>query len=93
MCIRDRVNKKVKQLARISALSRKASANEITVVEDFSFDAPKTKQFASVLKALKIDGQKSLVLLGGIDNTLLLSARNIPTVNVMQAEDVSTRCV
>ncbi|BDE83111.1 50S ribosomal protein L4 [Porphyromonas sp. HMSC077F02] len=86
----QKVNKKVKQLARISALSRKASANEITVVEDFSFDAPKTKQFASVLKALKIDGQKSLVLLGGIDNTLLLSARNIPTVNVMQAEDVST---
>ena len=90
-CIDEqKVNKKVKQLARISALSRKASANEITVVEDFSFDAPKTKQFASVLKALKIDGQKSLVLLGGIDNTLLLSARNIPTVNVMQAEDVST---
>ena len=46
----QKVNKKVKQLARISALSRKASANEITVVEDFSFDAPKTKQFASVLK-------------------------------------------
>lgn len=86
----QKVNKKVKQLARISALSRKASANEITVVEDFSFEAPKTKQFVSVLKALKIDDVKSLVLLGGIDNTLLMSARNIPTVSVMQAEDVST---
>lgn len=86
----QKLNKKVKQLARVSALSLKAKDSAITVVEDFSFEAPKTKRFAEVLKALKVEGEKSLLLLGGLDNMVLLSARNIPTVNVMQAEDVST---
>lgn len=86
----QKLNKKVKQLARVSALSLKAKDSAITVVEDFSFEAPKTNRFAEVLKALKVEGEKSLLLLGGLDNMVLLSARNIPTVNVMQAEDVST---
>lgn len=86
----QKVNKKVKRLARVSALSKKAQANAIVVVEDFSFDAPKTKQFAGVLKALQLNDVKSLMLLGGLNETILKSSRNIPAVNVMQAEDVST---
>ncbi|MDD7438905.1 MAG: 50S ribosomal protein L4 [Bacteroidales bacterium] len=86
----QKVNKKVKRLARVSALSKKAQANAIVVVEDFSFDTPKTKQFAGVLKALQLNDVKSLMLLGGLNETILKSSRNIPAVNVMQAEDVST---
>ena len=84
------MNKKVKRLARVSALSHKANANSIIVVEDFSFEAPKTKQFASILKALKADNFKSLVLIDGVNEAILKSSRNIPNVSVMQAEDVST---
>lgn len=86
----QKVNKKVKRLARISALSMKASEQAIVVVEDFTFDAPKTKQFAEVLKALKVNEQKSLLLLGGLNEVILKSSRNLPKASVMQAEDVST---
>lgn len=86
----QKVNKKVKRLARVSALSMKAKDNAIVILEDFSFETPKTKQFAVALKALNIAEVKSLMLLGGINETILKSSRNIPTINVMQAEDVST---
>lgn len=86
----QKVNKKVKRLARVSALSLKAQENAIVVVEDFNFEAPKTKQFAGVLKALQLNDVKSLMLLGGLNETLLKSSRNIPTISIMQAEDVST---
>lgn len=86
----QKVNKKVKRLARVSALSMKAKDNAIVILEDFSFETPKTKQFAAALKALNIAEVKSLMLLGGINETILKSSRNIPTINVMQAEDVST---
>ncbi|MBR8703835.1 50S ribosomal protein L4 [Porphyromonas levii] len=86
----QKINKKVKRLARVSALSLKAQENAIVVVEDFNFEAPKTKQFAGVLKALQLNDVKSLMLLGGLNETLLKSSRNIPTISIMQAEDVST---
>lgn len=86
----QKVNKKVKRLARVSALSKKAQANAIVVIEDFNFEAPKTRQFAGVLKALQLNDVKSLMLLGGLNETLLKSSRNIPAISLMQAEDVST---
>ncbi|MDO5017112.1 MAG: 50S ribosomal protein L4 [Porphyromonas sp.] len=86
----QKINKKVKRLARVSALSQKVRDNAVVVVEDFNFDAPKTKQFAAILKALNINDQKSLLLLGAPNATVFLSARNIPAVSVLQAEDVST---
>lgn len=86
----QKINKKVKRLARVSALSLKAQENAIVVVEDFNFEAPKTKQFVGVLKALQLNDVKSLMLLGGLNETLLKSSRNIPTISIMQAEDVST---
>lgn len=86
----QKVNKKVKRLARVSALSKKAQDNAIVVIEDFNFEAPKTKQFAGVLEALKLSDVKSLMLIGNLNEILLKSSRNIPAVSVMQAEDVST---
>ncbi len=86
----QKLNKKVKRLARVSALSYKAKDGAIVVVEDFSFDTPKTKQFVNVLKALKMDGRKNLMLIDGVNEAILKSSRNVPAVCVMQAEDVST---
>lgn len=86
----QKVNKKVRRLARLSALSYKAKNGEIVVVEDFSFDAPKTKQFVSLLNSLKVADKKSLFLLGSTEENILLSARNIPSVRVIGAENVNT---
>lgn len=86
----QKVNKKVRRLARLSALSYKVKNSEIVVVEDFSFDAPKTKQFVSLLNSLKVADKKSLFLLGSTEENILLSARNIPSVRVIGAENVNT---
>lgn len=81
---------KVKRLARKSALSYKAKGGEIVVVEDFTFDMPKTKQMTAVLKALKIDSKKALVLVPKTDLNVLKSGRNIPRVSVLEAAKAST---
>lgn len=87
----QKVNKKVKRLARISALSYKAKNNEIVVVEDFSFEAPKTKQFVALLNVLKVADKKSLFLLGGkVEENVSRSARNLQSVRLLRAENVST---
>ncbi len=85
-----KLNKKVRQLARKSALSYKAQENAIVVVEDFTFDAPKTKSIVEVLKNLKVDDKKTLFILPGADKAVYLSARNLERVQVMAASALNT---
>ncbi len=85
-----KLNKKLKQLARRSALSYKVQGQAITVVEDFSFETPKTKSFLSVASSLKLDGKKLLVVLGESDANVMLSVRNLPNVKVTIASNVNT---
>jgi len=85
-----KLNKKVKALARKSALSYKAQQNQIMVVEDFEFAAPKTKEFLNIQKNLKIEDKKLLMLLPGINKNVYLSARNLPRVEVMTASALNT---
>lgn len=80
-----KLNKKVKALARKSALSYKAQANDIVVVEDFTLEAPKTKDFVNITKNLKVDGRKTLLLLPGVNKNVYLSARNLQRTEVMTA--------
>ena len=80
-----KLNKKVKVLARKSALSYKAQENAIVVVEDFNFEAPKTKEFVNLAKNLKVEGKKTLVLLSEVNKNVYLSARNIQRADVMRA--------
>ena len=85
-----KLNKKVKILARKSALSYKAKENAIIVVEDFTMDAPKTKDFINIAKNLKVDGKKLLLVLPTIDKNVSLSARNLQGTNVMLANTINT---
>ena len=85
-----KLNKKVKVLARKSALSYKAQENAIIVVEDFNLEAPKTKDFVNITKNLKVDGKKALVVLPGINKNVYLSARNIEKADVMSANQINT---
>lgn len=87
---RFKLNKKVKNLARRSALSYKAQEQAILVVEDFNFEAPKTKDFVNIAKSLKVDGKKLLLLLPEANKNVFLSARNLQKTHVMVAKDVNT---
>lgn len=87
---RFKLNKKVKNLARRSALSYKAQEQAILVVEDFYFEAPKTKDFVNIAKNLKVDGKKLLLLLPEANKNVFLSARNLQKAHVMVAKDVNT---
>ena len=87
-----KLNRKVKELARRSALAYKAQQNGIVVVEDFNFDAPKTKMFAGIMKSLGISDKKSLVVAGENEN-VMLSMRNLPKVSSTRAEVLSTYSV
>jgi len=80
----------MKKLARKSALSAKAKEGQIKVVEDFAFEAPKTKEMAAVLKALQLDSTKTLFLTGRSDASVYKSGRNIPRLNILPADTVST---
>lgn len=86
----QRLPKKVKQLARKSALSSKAKEKQLLVVEDFTFEQPKTKEFVSVLNALDLNDKKILLLTGKTDINVYKSGRNIPKVSVMEASKAST---
>ncbi len=88
-----KLNKKVKVLARKSALSYKAKENGIVVVEDFTMDAPKTKNFIEILNNLKVNSKKSLFVLPGVNKNVYLSARNLERVNVMTASALNTYTV
>jgi len=85
-----KLNKKVKALARKSALSYKAKDNSIIVVEDFTFETPKTKDFISFLKGLNIDNQKMLLVLPENNNMVFLSARNLEKANVIITSELNT---
>ena len=84
-----KLNKKVKVLARKSALSYKAQENAITVLEDFTFEAPKTKEFINVAKNLKVDGKKILLVLPEVNKNVYLSARNLQKTEVMTANAIN----
>ena len=88
-----KLNKKVKALARKSALSYKAQENAIVVVEDFTIETPKTKQFTEIVNNLKINGKKALFVLPSSDKNVYLSARNIQRVNVAIASALNTYSV
>ena len=85
-----KLNKKVKALARKSALTYKAQKNEIVVVEDFNFEAPKTKNFVNFAKNLEIAGQKVLVVLEAQKKHVYLSARNVEGANIVTASELNT---
>lgn len=90
---RFKLNKKVKALARKSALTFKAADNEILVIEDFNFEAPKTKEFVNITKNLKIDDKKMLLVLAGQNKNVYLSARNIQNVKVVTASDLNVYAI
>lgn len=85
-----KLNKKVKILARKSALAYKAQENAIVVVDQFNMDSPKTKDFLNITKNLKVEGKKTLVVLPEINKNVYLSARNLQKAEVMRANDINT---
>lgn len=87
---RQKLNKKVNILARKSALSYQAKENGIIVVEDFTLEAPKTKDFLNIVKNLKVEGKKVLVVLPTEDKNVYLSARNLKEAQVMGAANINT---
>lgn len=90
---RFKLNKKVKQLARRSALTYKVQDNQIKVVENFTFDAPKTKEFIKFAKNLEAEGKKILLILADQNKNVYLSARNVPNAKIMTAKDLNTYAV
>ena len=88
-----KLNKKVKQLARKSALTYKLQDNQIQVVENLNFEAPKTKEFVNFAKNLQLADKKMLLVLPCENKNVSLSARNLPTANVMVASDVNTYAI
>jgi large subunit ribosomal protein L4 len=88
-----KLNKKVKQLARKSALSYKALNNLITVVENFDFEAPKTKDFVSMTKSLQVADKKPLIVLANANKNVYLSARNLTSSKVITVSELSTYVV
>ena len=85
-----KLNKKVKILARKSALSYKAKDNEIIVVDNFDMAAPKTKDFVNIAKNLKVEGKKTLVVLPEVNKNVYLSARNLQKAEIMSANNINT---
>ena len=85
-----KLNKKVKQLARVSALAHKAKSNSILVVEDFTFDVPKTKEFVQINKNLKISDKKSLYITSEQNKSIYLSSRNLEGKKVVTFSDLNT---
>jgi large subunit ribosomal protein L4 len=85
-----KINKKVKKLARLSALTYKAKQNEILVVEDFTFDTIKTKQYVDLLSKFELTGKRTLLVLPKIDTNVYLSARNIQRSKVTLADSINT---
>lgn len=85
-----KLNKKVKQLARKSALSYKVQENALVIVEDFTFEAPRTKNYTDMLKNLKSDNKKSLLVLANQNKNVYLSARNVEKADVATISELST---
>lgn len=89
----QKLNKKVKRLARKSTLADKAQKNALIVVEDFNFDAPKTKNYVDFLNKVSPEARKTLFLTNGLNRNVFLSARNIPNANVLEAEEFNSYAV
>ena len=85
-----KLNKKVKALARRSALSAKAQANNVSVLENFTFEAPRTKDYVAFLNALQLDGKKTLLILPDVDTNVVKSSRNVQKARVTTASQVNT---
>jgi large subunit ribosomal protein L4 len=85
-----KLNKKLKELARKSALTYKAQGNDILILEDFSFEAPKTKEFVAIQNNLKINDKNSLIVLPDGNKNIYLSSRNLQNVEIVKASDLST---
>jgi large subunit ribosomal protein L4 len=85
-----KLNKKLKKLARKSALSYKVKDDGIMVVEDFTFETPKTKNFTELVKNFKTEGKKLLLVTTNVDTNVILSSRNLAKVKVIQASDLNT---
>jgi len=85
-----KLNKKLKRLARKSALSYKLKDNHLTILEDFTFDTPKTKNFTELLKNLQLTGKKTLLVIAKSEENVLLSSRNLKRVKVVNASDLNT---
>ena len=85
-----RLNKKVKRLARKSALSNKAANGNIVVVEDFSFEAPKTKEYINILQQLAVGGEKTVLVTSDFEKEVYLSSRNVPKTQTIRASDLNT---
>jgi len=85
-----KVNKKVKDIARKSALSYKLKENKLSVIENFTLSAPKTKEYLSILTNLSLDNTKTLLVLSENDKNIVLSSRNLPKAKVLTADQIST---
>ncbi|MEI6889509.1 MAG: 50S ribosomal protein L4 [Bacteroidales bacterium] len=85
-----KLNKKLKKLARISALSYKVKESNLVVLEDFIFDSPKTKNVSELLKSFQLTGKKTLVVVNSPDSNLLLAARNLKRVKIVRTADLNT---
>ena len=87
---RSKLNKKMKALARKIALTSRLNDNKIFVVENFTFEAPKTKDFVAFAKNMEVEGKKILLVLPDENKNVYLSARNVPNVRLMRAQDLNT---
>lgn len=85
-----KLNKKLKKLARLSALSYKVKENNITVLEDFTFEAPKTKSFVEMINSFELQGKKVLLILDKSDKNVYLSSRNLQKTKVVSANAINT---
>jgi large subunit ribosomal protein L4 len=85
-----KLNKKLKKLARISALSYKAKESNITIVEDFNYETPKTKTFVELLKSFQFQDQKTLLVVPNHDTNVALSLRNLRKVRIIEASNLNT---
>lgn len=90
---RTKLNKKMKQLARKIALTSKAQAGTIIVVENFNFDKPSTKQWMGIAKNFKVEDKKTLLVMNDLDKNVLLSVRNVPNALMQQAYDLNAYTV
>ncbi len=88
-----KLNKKLKRLARKSAIAYKVKEQAIVVVEDFSFDSPKTKEFVNIHKNLKVDDKRSLMVLNELDKNIYLSSRNVPKSEVIVLSELNTYAI
>lgn len=85
-----KLNKKVKRLAAKSVLSTRAKDKKITILEDFNIEAPKTKDFVSILSKVQPEGKKALIVLGAYNKNIYLSSRNFPNAKVAVADELNT---